>query len=207
MYFPHQNKGLSMNIKQFILLLSSVVVLAGCSDGGDSTPNAAAATSSSITEPSSSAARSSSSKAGWAYLNPAISYGEFTDDRDGQVYKTVVIGTQTWMAENLNYAVDSSWCYENSADSCSKYGRLYQWIAAMGVSASYNGAIFGDSVNHQGACPAGWHVPTSGEWDTLATAVGGSDTAGTKLKSTGGWYSSGNGTDSYGFSALPAGNH
>src|SRR5574344_1600153 len=129
-----------------------------------------------------------------------------TDARDKQVYKTVKIGTQTWMAQNLNYAVDSSWCYGNSADSCAKYGRLYTWTAAMGVDTAHNRVLLGDSVNHQGACPAGWHVPTSGEWATLETAVGGSDTAGTKLKSTGGWYSSGNGTDSYGFSALPAGN-
>lgn len=131
--------------------------------------------------------------------------GTMTDSRDGQVYKTVTIGMQTWMAENLNYAVDSSWCYENSADSCSKYGRLYTWTAAMGVGMSYNSAILGDSVNHQGVCPAGWHVPTNGEWATLETAVGGSYSAGTKLKSTSGWYDSGNGTDSYGFSALPAG--
>jgi uncharacterized protein (TIGR02145 family) len=111
------------------------------------------------------------------------------------------------MAQNLNYAVGSSWCYNDDADSCAKYGRLYQWAAAMNVSASYNSVTLGDSVNHQGACPVDWHVPTSGEWDTLATAVGGSGTAGTKLKSTSGWYNSGNGTDSYGFSALPAGYH
>ena len=128
-----------------------------------------------------------------------------TDCRDGQSYKTVVIGTQTWMAENLNYAVDSSWCYENSADSCAKYGRLYTWTAAMGVSATYNDAVLGDSVKHQGVCPAGWHIPTNAEWTTLETAVGGEDVAGAKLKSASGWYKDGNGTDAYGFSALPAG--
>ena len=134
------------------------------------------------------------------------------DDRDGQVYKTVMIGTQTWMAENLNYAVDSSWCYNNSADSCFKYGRLYQWTAAMGVNANYNTAFLGFVVKRQGACPGGWHIPSSGEWTTLEIAVGGelalgvSETAGAKLKSTSGWYDSGNGTDDYGFSVLPAGN-
>src|SRR5574344_1805467 len=135
----------------------------------------------------------------------SVTTGTLTDSRDGQIYKTVVIGMQTWMAQNLNYAVDSSWCYWNSADSCSKYGRLYQWAAAMGEGTSYNSAIFGDSVNHQGVCPAGWHVPTIGEWNALATAVGDSGTAGTKLKSTAGWNSSGNGTDDFGFSAFPAG--
>ena len=122
-------------------------------------------------------------------------YGELIDNRDGQTYKTVTIGTQTWMAENLNYA-DSvmtpslngrSWCYDNNADSCAKYGRLYTWAAA------------------KTACPSGWHLPTSAEFETLFTAVGGSSTAGTKLKSTSAWNNSGNGTDAFGFSALPAG--
>jgi len=140
-----------------------------------------------------------------SYLNPNISYGTLSDSRDGQVYYTVVIGTQTWMAENLNYAVDSSWCYENSVDSCAKYGRLYQWAAAMALPAAYNDAAWGGSdANHQGACPAGWHIPTDAEWTTLENAVGGKDVAGTALKSTSGWRWDGNGTDAYGFSALPA---
>jgi len=141
-----------------------------------------------------------------SYLNPNITYGTLSDSRDGQVYYTVVIGTQTWMAENLNYAVDSSWCYNNSADSCVKYGRLYQWASAMALPAAYNEATWGGSdVNHQGACPAGWHLPTNAEWIILGNAVGGEDVAGTALKSTSGWYDDGNGTDTYGFSALPAG--
>jgi uncharacterized protein (TIGR02145 family) len=136
--------------------------------------------------------------------------GMLTDSRDGQVYYTVVIGTQTWMAENLNYAVDSSWCYENSADSCAKYGRLYQWAAAMALPAAYNEATWGGyDVNHQGVCPAGWHLPTNTEWTTLENAVGGDDVAGTALKSTSGWYDDDEyfvpGMDTYGFSMLPAG--
>ncbi len=133
--------------------------------------------------------------------------GMLTDSRDGQTYKTVVIGTQTWMAENLNYAVDSSWCYENSADNCAKYGRLYQWASAMALPAAYNEATWGGSdANHQGVCPAGWHIPTNAEWTTLENTVGGENVAGTALKSTSGWDEGGNGTDAYGFSALPAGN-
>jgi len=132
--------------------------------------------------------------------------GMLTDSRDGQTYKTVTIGTQTWMAENLNYAVDSSWCYNNSADSCAKYGRLYQWAAAMALPAAYNEAAWGGSdVNHQGVCPAGWHIPTDAEWTILTNAVGGEDVAGMALRSTSGWNEGGNGTDVYGFSALPAG--
>ena len=133
----------------------------------------------------------------------------------GQTYKTVVIGTQTWMAENLNYADSAampnlkgnSWCYNNSADSCAKYGRLYTWTAAMDIASSYLSASAAAVISapQQGVCPTGWHIPTDAEWTTLETAVGGEDTAGTKLKSTSGWSSSGNGRDAYGFSALPAG--
>jgi len=133
--------------------------------------------------------------------------GTLTDARDGQIYKTVVIGTQMWMAENLNYAVDSSWCYNNSADSCAKYGRLYQWASAMGLSATYNSTAASGVIStpQQGVCPVGWHIPTDAEWTILENAVGGYRTAGTVLKSTSGWSSNGNGTDTYGFSALPAG--
>jgi uncharacterized protein (TIGR02145 family)/uncharacterized repeat protein (TIGR02543 family) len=102
-------------------------------------------------------------------------------------FRKVVIGGKTWMAENLNCNVGNSECYNNSADSCAKYGRLYDWPDAMK------------------ACPAGWHLPSDAEWTVLTDAVGGSSTAGTKLKSTSGWYNNGNGTDDYGFAALPGG--
>jgi len=184
---------------------SSVAVQSsGNSSSGMESGGSVAESSSDVAASSSTVAKSSSSVA--ACTN---TYGTntVTDCRDGQVYKTVVIGTQTWMAQNLNYAMDSSWCYNNSADSCSKYGRLYQWTAAMNIASSYltTSASAVIKAPQQGACPAGWHVPTSGEWTTLETAVGGSDSTCIKLKSTGGWYDSGNGTDSYGFSALPAG--
>ena len=153
-------------------------------------------------------------KAAWAYLKPSVSYGQMTDARDGQVYKTVVIGTQTWMAENLNYKVDSSWCYGNTEDSCAKYGRLYQWTAAMGLDPKYNRIRWGESdANHQGICPSGWHMPNDADWAVLVNFAGGKDGAGAKLRSTGGWYEIKNdkdgalvpGSDAYGFSALPAG--
>ena len=104
--------------------------------------------------------------------------------------KTVVIGGQTWLAENLNYQTGTSWCYKDSASLCKKYGRLYDWETA------------------KMACPSGWHLPTSDEWDALVTAAGG-NTAGKKLKSTSGWNknNNGNGTNDFGFSALPGGGH
>ena len=135
--------------------------------------------------------------------------GSFTDSRDGQTYKTVTIGTQTWMAENLNYETDSSFCYNNEESNCAKYGRLYRWPAAVGKLESECGYGYTCSLpsgNIQGVCPNGWHLPSKAEWETLFNAAGGSSTAGTKLKSTSGWNHSGDGSDAFGFSALPAGN-
>ena len=112
----------------------------------------------------------------------------FTDNRDGQKYGMVSIGGKTWMAENLNYSTSSgSWCYGGSADNCAKYGRLYDWETAKTV------------------CPSGWHLPDTAEWRRLVETAGGSSTAGKKLKSTSGWSNNGNGTDDFGFSALPGG--
>ena len=121
-----------------------------------------------------------------------ISYGMLTDSRDGKKYKIVKIGNQTWMAENLNYDASDSKCYGNQPANCTKYGRLYNWATA------------------KTACPSGWHLPSDAEWDILVTYAGGSYTAGGKLKATSGWnrfiiFISGNGTDEYGFSALPGG--
>ena len=134
-----------------------------------------------------------------------------TDSRDGQTYKTVTIGSQTWMAQNLNYKAANSFCYESSAENCEKYGRLYLWSAAMdSVGAwSTNGKDCGDLTSCsptdpvRGVCPKGWHLPSNTEWETMLIAVGGVSTAGKVLKSTSGW--NGNGTDDFGFSALSAG--
>jgi len=113
------------------------------------------------------------------------------DSRDNKTYKYVTIGSQTWMAENLNYAAEGSKCYKNNDSNCEKYGRLYTWADA------------------KKACPWGWHLPTNAEWTTLVNYVENADgcnrCAGTKLKSTSGWSKNGNGTDDYGFSALPGG--
>jgi len=116
-----------------------------------------------------------------------ISDGNLIDRRDNKKYKIKVIGRQTWMAENLNYAYEDSKCYNDNPDNCDIYGRLYDWVAAME------------------ACPAGWHVPSDEEWDVLINYAGGSSAAGRYLKAASGWNSGGNGTDRYGFSALPGG--
>ena len=140
-------------------------------------------------------------------------YGTVLDDRDGQTYKTVKIGDQVWMAENLNYETGNSYCYNNNSANCTKYGRLYTWAAAMDSvgTLTTNGKGCGykktcsPTYPVRGICPEGWHLPSKTEFETLFTAVGGQDSAGTALKSTGGWFNDGNGTDAFGFSALPAG--
>lgn len=114
-------------------------------------------------------------------------YGELTDSRDGQAYKTVKIGEQVWMAQNMNYEVVNSYCYNDVVDNCIKYGRLYTWMDAKSV------------------CPNGWHMPRADEWDELFAAVGKLSMEGKVLKSTIGWDSGSSGTDEFGFSALPAG--
>jgi len=124
----------------------------------------------------------------------------------GQEYKTVKIGSQTWMAENLNYqpASGNSWCHGNDESNCNTYGRLYDWATAMDIDASYNNESWGGgNVGHRGVCPVGWHLSSDREWTILMVAMDrNSDEQGKKLKSKSGWS---NGTDDYGFSALPGG--
>ena len=170
--------------------------------------------SSSVAPPMSSSSAVIPSSSSSKVTEPAeVTKGSITDSRDGQSYKTVTIGTQTWMAQNLNYETANSYCYSDTPSNCTKYGRLYTWAAAMDSagtwSANGKGCGYGKTCSPtypvRGVCPTGWHLPTQTEWKTLFTAVGGFGTAGTKLKSTSGWNSSGNGTDDYSFSALPAG--
>ena len=140
--------------------------------------------------------------------------GTLKDTRDGKTYKTVKIGEQVWMAENLNYNAqggcnkeNSNWvgnchnrgdgfksmCHKGQESNCQKYGRLYRWFTAKAV------------------CPKGWHLPSDDEWQTLVNFAGGDKVAGKKLKASSGWNDPdnggkpGNGTDTYGFSALPGG--
>ena len=115
---------------------------------------------------------------------------QFTDTRDGKVYRIVKIDRQVWFAENLNYAAKGSKCYEDSAEYCAKYGRLYDWVTA------------------KKACPAAYHLPSDDEWTALVNYAGRVKNAGTKLKSSTGWESDKGvpaGTNEYGFSALPGG--
>ena len=198
------------------------------SSAGTSTKSSNSNTSGNDAKSSSSAGKEVSSsseemKSAWVYLNPDINYGEFTDERDGQVYKTIQIGEQIWMAQNLNYAYtgikfnfsggksdSTSWCYKNDLDNCGIYGRLYTWSAAMdsaGLVSDANkiGCGFGvpciPNNPHRGICPVGWHLPDTTELTVLLNYAGGGIVAQNVLKSKSGW----NGTDDLGFSLLPAG--
>ena len=133
------------------------------------------------------------------------------DSRDGHRYKTVKIGNQWWMAQNLNYETKyGSSCYNDDVSNCTKYGRLYTWATAIGKSEEQcgcgNSCDLGSDIV-QGVCLAGWHLPSRTEWETLIAAVGDLFTAGAKLKARTGWTAYGGITneDAYGFSALPAG--
>ena len=127
-------------------------------------------------------------------FNPNITYGSMTDSRDKKVYKTIKIGGQTWMAENLNYfdktLNNCSWCFgasdSTTTANCAVAGRLYTWAAAIDSAKLYKDmsidcghrktCTLPDTV--YGICPPGWHLPTRAEWDTLITEVGGQSNTG-----------------------------
>ncbi|MCL1967416.1 MAG: hypothetical protein FWF67_06000 [Fibromonadales bacterium] len=195
---------------------SSVAVSSSSSKPSSSSisPSSSSVVSSSSRASSSSSKPSSSSSvvvgtglcAGFVDGTTREHYGrskaQFCDPRDGKKYVYVTIGTQTWMAENSDYAPESK-CYDNKPDNCDKYGRLYEpdraWLA----------------------CPIDWHLASKTDWSVLMESINSSCSpapsardmncfgAGTKLKATSGWgdYNgkSGNGSDNYGFSALPGG--
>ncbi len=160
---------------------------------------------------------------------------ELCDVRDTTFYRYVVIGTQAWMAENLNYVYpkldggDSlSFCVDDKVANCEIYGRFYTWAAAMDSAAFFSedgkdcGGVTTCSASGtiRGVCPEGWHLPDTTEWNILAAYVadnttGGVDSVGYALKSASGWNDynvpssdevlPGGGSDAFGFNALPAG--
>lgn len=113
--------------------------------------------------------------------------GSLFDKRDGKKYRTIKIGEQTWMAENLNYEMEDSYCYNGHDENCSRYGRLYTQAKATK------------------ACPEGWHLPSKHEFETLIESTGEREIVGIKLKSKTDWNNEGNGIDEFEFSAFPTG--
>lgn len=137
--------------------------------------------------------------------NGTIKYGSLKDARDNKTYRTVQIGSQTWMAQNLNFkqpsGSDTGRCYLNKADSCTKYGRLYTWSQAM------DGQVASPALPRPatGICPTGWHLASKEEWNQLASYIGTEPKVRRALKSISGWKWTGSGSDAYGFRALPGG--
>lgn len=147
-------------------------------------------------------------KLSWDYLNPSIPYDTIIDSRDGQVYKIVTIGNQTWMAENLNYydtiqlpdLKQHSWCLDDQILNCERYGRYYDNPIAMDYDSSQTSQYKRykkedgtyDSLNVVGICPNGWRVPTRSEWlsldsscDVRSAQWGGKNTCGVSVYSSG----------------------
>jgi len=147
-----------------------------------------------------------------------------TDARDGKNYNTVLIGTQCFMAQNLNIGtkingtteqtnnqVIEKYCYNNNDANCDVYGGLYQWAEMVQYLNGATNTISWNPVptgNVTGICPGGWHLPTDAEWTVLTTFLGGEGVAGGKMKEVGlaHWASPNTGaTNSSGFTALPGG--
>lgn len=168
---------------------SSSSVIATSSSQAEQSSSSIASSSSSVRSSSSVKSSSSSAESSSSYVPPSgISYGKMTDPRTPAFsYRTVEIGNRTWMAENMAWQKANSFCYGGDTHNCEIYGRLYVWE---------------DTKN---LCPEGWSLPSKEEWEQLVSSVGGANQAGKALKTTSGWKKNGNGTDLYGFSALPAG--
>jgi len=133
----------------------------------------------------------------------------FTDTRDNKTYKTVKIGKQVWMAENLNYEAEGSKCYgEDGKAYNSKGDKVTLSDAEIQTNCAKYGKLYDFEIAKK-ACPQGWHLPSNAEWQTLVNLAGGDSIAGKKLKAKSDWKDgegkSGNGTDEFGFSALPGG--
>lgn len=120
--------------------------------------------------------------------NYSQTYGTLADSRDNKTYKIVQIGTQWWMAENLNFKTTYSWCYQNDSANCGVYGRLYTLKSA------------------ESACPSNWHLPSESEWKILIKYLGKNE--GGKMKEEGNnhWFNINlKATNESGFSGLPGG--
>jgi uncharacterized protein (TIGR02145 family) len=140
-----------------------------------------------------------------------FNYDSFTDSRDGETYRTVKIGNQIWMVDNLRFKTEESYAPGNDEMNIAKYGRLYTWTGALGIPADFSEQSPAKDMemyhnirqdNYQGIAPDGWHIPSYKEWEQLLENLP-KNSNGDELRSECFW---GNpGEDSFGFFALPAG--
>lgn len=140
-----------------------------------------------------------------------FNYGTFTDSRDGETYRTVKIGNQVWMAENLRFKAEDSFAPNNEEGNIKNFGRLYTWTAAMDIPKEFSEQSLAKDLNmyhkmmetnFQGIAPEGWHIPSNKEWEELLSNID-SKSDGCELRSACFWHKPGQ--DSLGFFALPAG--
>ena len=208
------------------LSVAIFALFAACS-GDDSTSVDVIDISSDTNSLSSSSSNASSSSVLQSSSIKPVVYGELIDDRDGQVYKTVIIHGKEWLAENLNYAYlqptadldSSSWCYDDDPENCKKYGRLYLWSAAMDSVALFGEAGKGCGnrflaepcssrtvvVPVRGVCPESWHLIMSDDINFLDSTWNARKEPSSEHKSKDGWIGDGNGTNSSGLNVLPSG--
>ena len=195
--------------KMFFTIIAGALLLAACDDSSTSanstdipqTPDTKVTNSYDTKETSSNSNTSISSDSKTQESNSSTTKStekcsnasdDLIDSRDGKIYKTVKIGDQIWMAENLNYSTGSSWTNDTLDKDGSIFGRFY-----------YRGTSLE-------ACPEGWHLPTKEEMRTLIETAGGIENAGKHLKATSTWNKNkdgkdGNGDDSFCFGAKAAG--
>lgn len=219
--------------QSFWTLLACTAIFVACTDNDsnsishldveDSSSSEINSSSAGARTPFSSSSKKSSSS---VYLGPinlssiirtvdpsTVVTDSMTDSRDGQTYRTVSIGSQTWMAQNLNYESANSYCYRDSSKYCNQYGRLYTWAAAMDSASTWSangkGCGFESTCTPtypvRGVCPEGWHLPDSTEWMTFINSVGSVSYAGKNLKA-GKWFLENYGNNKYHFTVLPSGN-
>ena len=138
-------------------------------------------------------------------------YGTFTDARDGETYRTIQIGNQVWMAENLRFKTEGSYAPNNDESNVAKFGRLYTWTKALDIPDEYVEQSPAKDIemynkikdkNYKGIAPEGWHIPSNKEWEELMANIDPKST-GSELRSACVWQKPGK--DSLGFFALPAG--
>jgi uncharacterized protein (TIGR02145 family) len=209
---------MSFKLISTILGLSFVLVLLSCgasvtsTDDGDSSVSSSSetdASSSSVTKRSSSSSISSSTISSSSFVSSSsveVVSGTFTDIRDGHTYTSIVIGTQTWMAQNLAWLPSVNAESDYSSTVAKYYVYDYDGTSVSAAKATSNYTTYGALYNYDAAltaCPTGWHLPTDAEWTTLESYVGSS--AGTQLKANSSLWSTNTGTNTSGFTALPGG--
>ena len=188
-----------MKIQHLVALFAATVAFTACDDSTSASDNGES---------------TACNEAVKAECPATLEDGSICDNRDGKVYKITTVGSQVWMAENLNYyscsIKDDSWCYDDKPENCDKYGRLYSWTAAMGIDKSYQTEYANLTGVQRGNCPEGFHMPSEAEWSDFYDFVANfeqSNDEGAVVRAKDAWPNESYypATDDFGFAMLPAG--